>query len=164
MIHTPRIKWQVPSSVSHTYFEAGMALQDPAKDETGNRYGRFKRMADDIDQIIIPHAFPGGAADWMDEEQNFKLFRFGKKRLEARVIKVYSIDVSGNLDCPQAQLLHYPLQFLYGLLYILERHGSHPHKTGGISADDLSYSVVLQAGELRPELARSPVVVLVRRR
>src|SRR6266404_2418916 len=70
VVHTRRIKREISSSVSHTYFEAGMTLQDPTTDETGNRYRRFERMAPNIDQIVVPHAFPSGAADGMDKDQH----------------------------------------------------------------------------------------------
>src|SRR5437762_1514034 len=93
VVHTLCIERQISSSVSHTYFEAGMTLQDPATDKTGNRYRRFEWMADNIDEIVVPHAFPSSAADGMDKDQHVQFFGLRKQRLEAGIIKVYSVDV-----------------------------------------------------------------------
>src|SRR5262245_15194572 len=108
MIHTPCIIREIASTVSHAKLEVGMALQHAAKDQAGNRHGRFQWLTDDISQVVLPKPSSIGEAYRMHEDQRIEFFDFSKELLETGIVEIYSVDIGGDLNRPQAQLSHYP--------------------------------------------------------
>ena len=85
----------------------------------------------------------------------------GPERAEAGLIEVAPIDGAPDLKALEPEFVHRPVHLGDGEIDVLEGHrGSQRHETVRVGGHDRRQIVVLNAGRLRGEIGRRPVVVL----
>ena len=132
-------------------------------DDAGQSDGGVERIADDIGEVVLGKALSAGKSVGVQQNDHVQLGDFREERPEPWVVEIETRDIGVDLDSPEAESVDRVFQLGHSGSHVLHRNRCQAHEAVRVAGHDVGQVLVLQPGELPPELGIGPVVELRRR-